>query len=148
MAMTTAGRRDPYTTGSPLETTQDELQDGDLVRVQIKWDDWRTAMVQPGDLDDVHWRWAAGAPRPLIHAYVACTRLVAGELPHDCEAMSKPHRLLVCLLKSHASTRVFGYFSHRAGHGSAPEVGGAAFGAPAPGGTLEAGSVPAATSDP
>ena len=148
MAMTTAGRRDTYTAGRPRQPTQDELHDSDLVRVQSRWDDWRTALVRPGDLTDVHWRWAAGAPRPLIHAYVSCTQLAAGELPHDCEAISRPHRLLVCLLKSHASTRVFEYFSHRAGIGSAPEVGAAAFAAPAPVGTLEAGSVPAATSDP
>jgi hypothetical protein len=115
MAMRTAARRDSYIVPTDLPAAaQSALHESDLVRVQCRWDDWRTAMVRPGDLDEVHWWWPAGAPRALIHAYVDCSQSGARELPHDCEPGSRPHRLLVCVLKSHVSSHVFEYFSQRA----------------------------------
>ena len=115
MATSTAARRDTYVSPTVIPATPEEPHDSDQVRVQVTWDDWRTALVRPGDLDDVHWRSTPGAPRPLIHAYVACTRVAAGELPHDCEPTSRPHRLLVCVLKCHVSSRVFAYLLQQAG---------------------------------
>jgi hypothetical protein len=115
MARTTATRRDSYTVPTIVPAAgQNELRASDLVPVQRTWNDWHTAMVRLDDLDNVHWCWPTGAPRALIHAYVACSRLACGELPHDCEPTSTPHRLLVCLLKSHVSRHVFEYLSQRA----------------------------------
>jgi hypothetical protein len=78
-----------------------------LVVVQREWNGWRTAMVMLTDLEDVRWLQPNGAPRPLIHAYVSCSKLQSGDLQHDCDLMSAPQRLLVCVLKSHTAPYVF-----------------------------------------
>ena len=70
-----------------------------LVQVRCAWNAWRTADVRIGDLHDVHWRQPAGAPRPLLHAYVECTNVADGDIPHEHTATPAPHRLLVCVLK-------------------------------------------------
>ncbi|MFL6280904.1 MAG: hypothetical protein ACJ731_12390 [Vicinamibacterales bacterium] len=85
-----------------------------LVVVQRAWSEWRTALVRLGDLEDVHWFRPAGAIRPLIHAYVWCDTIVSGRLSHDCNRSPCPHRVLVCLLKSHTSGNVFDELAHRA----------------------------------
>jgi hypothetical protein len=85
-----------------------------LVVVQRAWSEWRTALVRVTDLEDVHWFRPAGAIRPLIHAYVSCDRIVSGRLSHDCTKSACPHRVLVCLLKSHTSGSVFDVLAHRA----------------------------------
>jgi hypothetical protein len=79
-----------------------EPEHGLLIRVHREWHGWRSAEVRFGDLRDVHWFQQPGAPHSLIHAYVSCTALVTGDIPHDCDAKSAPHRLLVCVLKRHA----------------------------------------------
>ena len=79
-----------------------EPEYGLLIRVHREWHGWRSAEVRFGDLRDVHWFQQRGAPHSLIHAYVSCTALVTGDIPHDCDAKSAPHRLLVCVLKRHA----------------------------------------------
>jgi hypothetical protein len=79
-----------------------EQEHGLLIRVHREWHGWRSAEVRFGDLRDVHWFQQPGAPQSLIHAYVSCTALVTGDIPHDCDAKSAPHRLLVCVLKRHA----------------------------------------------
>ena len=66
------------------------------------------------DLHDIHWHQPPGAPRPLIHAYLSCSKLQSGNLLHDCEPMSAPHQLLVCLLKSHTAPWVFEDLARRA----------------------------------
>jgi hypothetical protein len=33
---------------------------------------------------------------------VRCTDIVSGDIPHDCDERTLPHRLLVCVLKRHA----------------------------------------------
>jgi hypothetical protein len=79
-----------------------EPEHGLLIRVHREWHGWRSAEVPFGDLRDVHWFQPAGAPHSLIHAYVSCTALVTGDMSHDCDTKSAPHRLLVCVLKRHA----------------------------------------------
>jgi hypothetical protein len=79
-----------------------EPKHGLLIRVHREWRGWRSAEVRFGDLRDIHWLQPSGAPHSLIHAYVSCTAMVTGEIPHDCDGTSAPHRLLVCVLKRHA----------------------------------------------
>jgi hypothetical protein len=76
-----------------------------LVVVQGEWNGWRTAVVHAVDLESPHWLQPAGAPRPLLHAYVPCTAIVSGEVAHDCG--SAPHRLHVCVLKKHTAPAMF-----------------------------------------
>jgi len=77
-----------------------------LVVVQRDWNGWRKAMAPVSALEDVHWHQPVGAPRPLIHAYVTCSALVSGDVPHEC-ADGSPHRLLVCVLRQHTAPSVF-----------------------------------------
>src|SRR5215207_6071774 len=53
------------------------------VLVQTQWDGWRTTSVRFGDLEDIHWFQPLRAPRPLIHAYVRCTKIAPRSIPHD-----------------------------------------------------------------
>jgi hypothetical protein len=85
-----------------------------IVAVQSEWNGWRTAMVRAAHLEDVHWEQPTGALRPLLHAVVGCDRLQSGEIAHHCELTPPPHRLLVCVLKSHTPTAVFDELSKRA----------------------------------
>ncbi len=79
-----------------------------LVVVQRDWNGWRKAMTPMTALEDVHWHQPAGAPRPLIHAYVSCRDLVSGDVPHDCCGdHAFAHRLLVCVLRQHTAPSVF-----------------------------------------
>jgi hypothetical protein len=82
--------------------------------IQRDWRSWRTATVQMMDLERVHWLQPRGAPRPLLHAYVCCTRLRSGEIQHDCHVTSPPHRLLVCVLRRHVNPDVFDALSRGA----------------------------------
>jgi hypothetical protein len=75
---------------------------GLLVPVRCAWNAWQTAEVRLDDLQQIHWYQPAGAPRPLVHAYVDCTK-TRGLIAHDCQTASAPHRLLVCVLKRHAA---------------------------------------------
>ena len=79
-----------------------EPEYGLLIRVHREWHGWRSAEVPFGELRDVHWFQPPGAPHSLIHAYVPCTAPVTGDISHDCDRKSAPHRLLVCVLKRHA----------------------------------------------
>jgi hypothetical protein len=72
-----------------------------LVRVHESWKGWRSAQVRVRDVEDVRWVQPRGAPHPLIHGYVACTRLVNGELRHECDPAFRPCYVLVCVLKHH-----------------------------------------------
>jgi len=84
------------------------------VVVQRDWNGWHTASARLGDLEQVHWRQPAGAARPLIHAFVTCSNLLRGDVPHECSAASAPHRLLICVLKSHTAPMVFDELVRRA----------------------------------
>jgi hypothetical protein len=37
----------------------------------------------------------------MVHGYVACADIVTGQIPHDCDPTTAPHRLNVCVLKKH-----------------------------------------------
>ena len=84
-------------------------------RVQVRdaWCGWRAAEAEVNDLEDVHWFQPPGAPRSIVHAYVKCTNL-RGDLPHDCTATRKPHRLFVCILKRCVAPSVHADLARRA----------------------------------
>jgi len=91
------------------------------VSISAPWDDWRSAQVRLDDLCDPHWHQPAGAPRPLLHAYVSCGRIVSGELPHVCDPSSAPHRIRVCILKKHNTSSAYSEVERRATRdGAAP----------------------------
>ena len=83
-----------------------------IIRVQSEWNGWRTAGVRMSDLHEVHWFQPKGAPRRLVHGYVSCASITAGELPHNCTG--SPHRLFVCVIKSHTSEAVYAELERRA----------------------------------
>jgi hypothetical protein len=84
-----------------------------LVVVQRDWNGWKKAMAPLTALEGVHWHQPAGAPRPLIHAYVNCDAIVSGDVPHDCVEHTS-HRLLVCVIKCHTAPSVFDQLVARA----------------------------------
>lgn len=84
-----------------------EAIEGAIVAVQSEWNSWRTGMVRAAHLQNVHWAQPRGAPRPLVHAFVSCDRLQSGQIEHHCELTPPPHRLLVCVLKSHTQSSIF-----------------------------------------
>jgi hypothetical protein len=88
--------------------------DRSVIRVHSEWDGWHNAEVALRDLQDVHWLQPARAPRPLLHGYISCARLAAGDLPHDCRQSGGPHRLLVCVLKKHSTPSVYAEIARRA----------------------------------
>jgi hypothetical protein len=90
--------------------------DGRTIEVVAEWNGWRTADVLVSDLENVHWFQPVGAPRPLLHAYALCTQLKAGELGHDCglERAEGPHRLRLCILKSHTPSSTYRELAARA----------------------------------
>lgn len=83
------------------------VNDGTLVEVRCAWNAWRTAYVRACDLRHLHWFQPSGAPRPLVHAYVACSDIVRGDIPHECDRGGAPHQLLVCVLKRYATPAVY-----------------------------------------
>lgn len=85
-----------------------------LIRVQSEWDGWRNAEVRLGDLHDVHWFQPTRAPRALVHGYISCSSFATGDIPHDCDRRSAPHRLLVCILKRHTIPAVYAELAQRA----------------------------------
>ena len=85
-----------------------------LIRVLSEWNGWRNAEVRLGDLCDVHWFQPSRAPRPLVHGYMSCSNIITGDVPHDCDRTSAPHRLLVCILKSHTIPVVYAALARRA----------------------------------
>jgi hypothetical protein len=85
-----------------------------LIRVQSEWNGWRNAEVRLGDLRDVHWFQPTRAPHALVHGYIFCSNIVIGDLQHDCDRRSAPHRLLVCILKSHTLATVYAELAQRA----------------------------------
>jgi hypothetical protein len=110
----------PVTNGSALKGPHRAAEAGRsrqsdaLVVVQRDWKGWRKAMTPLHALENVHWHQPAGAPRPIIHAYVSCADLASGDVPHECGAAGAPHRLLVCVLKCHTAPSVFDELVRRA----------------------------------
>ena len=91
------------------------------IRVHDRWDGWRTAEIRLKDIQEVHWFQPNGAPRPFLHGFVLCSDVVNGNLLHECRDDSRPHRLHVCILKSHAVTSAFVQLSRTAAEHDAHE---------------------------
>ena len=85
-----------------------------LIRVQSEWNGWRSAEIRLRDLQSVHWFQPDEAPHPLLHAFILCTNLVSGDIPHDCDRTPPPHRLLVCVLKRHTTPSTYAHIARRA----------------------------------
>jgi hypothetical protein len=101
----------------PREVTRMASHEG-LVSVHAAWNDWRAAEVRLAGLHDLHWFQPAGAPSSLLHAYIDCSDIVSGCIPHACDPASAPHRLRVCMLKRHAVARIYGQLAARAADGA------------------------------
>jgi len=85
-----------------------------LIRVHAEWDGWRNAEVRLGDLHEVFWLQPNGAPQAIVHGYISCSKIVTGDVPHDCDRRSAVHRLLICILKRHAMPIVYADLARRA----------------------------------
>jgi hypothetical protein len=88
--------------------------DAMLIRVHSQWYGWRSAEVRCGDLRDVHWLQPTRAPHALLHGYISCSNIMTGDIPHECDRLSSPHRLLVCVLKRHTIPVVYVELARRA----------------------------------
>jgi hypothetical protein len=85
-----------------------------LIRVQIEWNGWRSAEVPLSELEDLHWFRPHDAPQRLLYGYVSCESLMNGTVPHDCDRVSGPHRLHVCVLKKHVVPSAYAEMARRA----------------------------------
>jgi hypothetical protein len=86
-----------------------------LLCVHAAWNGCPSAHVRLANIRDLHWRRPPGAPRPLLHAYIACPDVVSGSIPHACDQETGPHRMLVCILKRHTMAGVYDLLASRAG---------------------------------
>ncbi len=77
-------------------------RDDTLIRVQADWAAWQSAEVPIDDIQSLYWFRPGGAPQALLHGRVSCASIVGGDIPHDCNPATAPHRLLVCVLRRHA----------------------------------------------
>jgi hypothetical protein len=85
-----------------------------LICVQGAWNGWRTAEVRLRDLEHVHWLQPSRAPRQLVHGYISCLNVISGDIPHECDGTSGPHRLLVCVIKHHNTAGTYAEVARRA----------------------------------
>jgi len=85
-----------------------------LIRVSTAWNDWRTVELPFEDLDDFRWLQPPGTARTMMHAYVRCSEVVRGLLPHHCPADSPVHRLLVCILRHDVDKDTYAEVARRA----------------------------------
>lgn len=91
-----------------------QAHDDLLIRVQAEWNGCRNANVRLGELRDIHWFQPTGAPRALVHGYISCSNIMAGDIPYDCDQKSAPHWVLVCVLKRHTIPAVWAELARRA----------------------------------
>jgi hypothetical protein len=94
-----------------------------IITVRRQWNDWQMADYRLDDVEDLHWTQVSGgvqavAPRPFIHGYVWCDRMLAGELVHSCRHGERPHRIKVCITKT-GNEKVWKEVLERAGPRSA-----------------------------
>ena len=85
-----------------------------LIRVYDSWNGWQNADVRLDDIRRVHWSRPDHAPHPLLYGFVSCTDFVNGLIPHECDASSAPHDLLVCVLKRHVVPSAYAELASRA----------------------------------
>jgi hypothetical protein len=91
-----------------------------LICLHADWKAWQSATVRFTELRDVHWHQPVGAPHAMVHGYVGCTTIVAGDIPHNCDPTSAPHRLRVCVLKRHTTDAVYAVLARLADEGLSP----------------------------
>ncbi|HUE88141.1 MAG TPA: hypothetical protein VMO26_18870 [Vicinamibacterales bacterium] len=84
-----------------------------LIPVQREWNGWRLSEVRFKDLQDVHWFQPPGAPRALLHGYVAPSTVVSGDLVEKTGGQP-PDRLLVCVIKCHMAAPIYTALAARA----------------------------------
>jgi hypothetical protein len=108
-----------------------------LIRVHGSWSGWRSVEIRLEDVEDVHWCQPPGAPHPLVHGFVWCTHLKNGNLRHECDRESGPHRVRVCILKHHTLATIYADLARRAGKRSVSS----AFPDAAPGPHPEVGAI-------
>jgi hypothetical protein len=76
-----------------------------LVRVRRRWYNRKIGTVRLLDLEGFHWapagrgRYGRNSARWFLHAYMLCTKIVAGAVGHSCQHGPPPHRIRVCLTK-------------------------------------------------
>lgn len=85
---------------------------GPIASVRPGWRDWHVAHVPIVDLSDLHWDHILGDAdaRPaaaILHGFVRCDSVLAGELPHLALGGPHPHSVRVCILKEDNDRRVF-----------------------------------------
>ena len=78
-----------------------------LISLHADWKHYESATTRFADLHDVHWHQPPGAPHAMVHGYVVCTDIATGDIPHECDRATAPHRLRVCVLKKHAIPAVY-----------------------------------------
>lgn len=86
-----------------------------VVTVRRQWNDWRHATYLLDDIDGLHWSDFSGgimvaAPRPFVHGFVLCDRMLGGELAHSCRHGPPPHKIKVCMGTPRISDRVLAVF--------------------------------------
>ena len=92
--------------------------DNALVTVQRAWDGWKTAQARLSDLDHIHWFQPAGAPRPLLHAFIKDPAALNGDLgAAERGETSQREPILVCVLKSHVLPTTYSALADRADRG-------------------------------
>jgi hypothetical protein len=106
--------RSSYRTGRADREADMSAEDRTLIRVNREWNGWRSAEVRLADLRGVHWFQPIGAHHPLLHAYIWCTTIVSGDIPHACDDTPAPHSVMVCVLKRHAVPTVYAELARRA----------------------------------
>ena len=86
-----------------VEATGQVPGDPERVVVRQRWDAPGSVAVLPELLRDLHVRSAPGGvcgalPRGFLQGRLWCDQLPPGALGHVCQAKSRPHELLVCIL--------------------------------------------------
>ena len=75
-----------------------------VVWVRRQWNDDRDGKYRLAEVAGWHLSTESGginqnAPRPFIHAYVQCDKMIQGELAHSGAHGPCPHRIKVCVTK-------------------------------------------------
>jgi hypothetical protein len=87
-----------------MESDCAEESEEHVVWVRRQWNDYRDAKYRIADVKGWHLSTVSGgvnqnAPRPFIHAYVRCDKMIEGSLAHSCMHGDAPHRIKVCITK-------------------------------------------------
>jgi hypothetical protein len=79
----------------------------DIIRVHAQWNGWQSVEVRFADIARLHWFRPSSAPQAIVHGYIPCSKIIAGNIAHACDRLSAPHQLLICILKRHACPSVY-----------------------------------------